>query len=230
MNRVHPHLRAIDVERLSVGEPVDGVAEHLASCPVCTEQVERLKAQARAFVDRRPATLVVPRIRARGRPSPWWQRWWWLSVPAAVTASFALMLAPSSPSEVRLKGSGLSVLVNGSTPVGPDSEFAAGDQLSFVVETSKPMHALVLGLEEGRPAMAFAPFGGRHSIVVPAGRAVLGDAVALDATTRREWLVWLLCDSPFSIDDLALPDVGTSARPVVERPGCTVQTLEVTRR
>lgn len=219
------HLRRIDLERLSVGEAVVG-AEHVAQCPECAATVQTMKTEARAFTQRRPAAAVVERVRAAS-PPPFWRRWW--PVLAVPLAAALVVVLSQKPDEVRMKGRTFSALLNGEVLLGPGVAVKAGDRLSFLVETQHAGHLLVLDLEAGRPITAFAPFDGRASVPVPAGRTVLPDGVTLDETTAPEWLVSLWCDRAFSLDALKLPAEVTTAPPKVEHPGCQVDVVELTR-
>jgi hypothetical protein len=220
------HLRPIDLERLSVGEVVVG-AEHVERCPECAATVQTLKLEARAFTQRRPAAVVVERVRAQ-RPGPWWSRWWpALAVPLAALLVF--VISSGRPDEVRLKGGGFSTLINGDVLLIPGVPVRAGDHLSFIVETQRPAQVLVLDLEADKPVTAFVPFGGRGSVAVPRGRTVLPDGATLDDSPAPEWLVALVCEDAVTLEALVLPAVVTRAPPVVEQPGCQVQVVELTR-
>jgi len=221
------HLRRIDVERLSTGEVVDG-AEHLDSCTECRAAVEALRLEAAAFVRAHPSRALVARIN-QARPAPLWRRWWPLVVPLAAAAAVASFVVVRQPTEVRLKGASISVLVNGASLLSSDSVVNAGDRLSFVVEAARPMHALVLDFEVGKPVSVFVPFEGAASLAVPAGRTVVPDGVVLDDAPVREWLVTLWCDRPVSVEQLALPVSWPDAPPQLSVEGCQVERVELRR-
>lgn len=220
------HLRRIDLERLSVGELVPG-ADHVAQCPECAATVQTMKLDAKAFTQRRPAAVVVERVNA-ARPPPFWRRWWpALAVPLA--AALVMVVLTQKPDDVRVKGRAFSALLNGEVLLAPGVAVKAGDRLSFIVETPQAGHLLVLDLEAGKPVTAFAPFDGRASVPVPAGRMVLPDGVTLDETSSPEWLVSLWCERALSLDELRLPAEVTTSPPKVEHPGCQVDVVELTR-
>lgn len=220
------HLRRIDLERLSVGEVVAG-GDHVAQCPECAATLQTMKLEAKAFTQRRPAAVVVERVRA-ARPPSLWTRWWpALAVPLA--AALVAVVLTQGPDEVRVKGRAFSALLNGEVLLVSGVPVKAGDRLSFIVETPHAGHLLVLDLEAGKPATAFAPFDGRASVPVPAGRTVLPDGVTLDETQAPEWLVSLWCERAIALDELRLPAEVTTSPPKVEHPGCHVDVVELTR-
>jgi hypothetical protein len=223
-----PHLRIIDLERLSVGESVPN-SDHVLQCPACAERLESMRREARAFLQRRPGALMVERIRA-ARPPPFWKRWWIVAAaPLAATVVGVLALRFKRPEAVRFKGKALKTVVNGEVLLAPGVLLKEGDALSFVVETQRPGHVLVVDVEEGKPITAFVPFGGNKTVPVQKGRTVLNDSVTLDGTASKEWLVSLFCNRPVSLEELALPAIGPTVRPIIEPAGCEVEVLELTR-
>jgi hypothetical protein len=219
------HLRRIDLERLSVGEAVIG-SGHLSKCQECSAAVEAIRLETRAFVQRRPSSLVVERVRALR--APWWRGWWpVIAVPLA--ASLALLVFVGAPDEVRFKGTSIAVFVNGDVPLGPGVAVHAGDTLSFVVESSRPGHVLVLDVETGRTARAFVPFGGQRSMAVGAGRTVLPEGVSLDDAAVAEWVVSLFCERPVALQDVEVTVPATGGTPVIRHDGCRVQVIDITR-
>jgi hypothetical protein len=187
-----------------------------------------MKREARSFLQRRPAAVVIERVRAARAP-PRWRRWW-PAAAVAVAAALALVVVNGrAPEQVRTKGSTFSTVVNGEAVLAPGLALHPGDHLAFVIETQRPGHALVLDLEEGKAVSAFAPFGGKASVAVPQGRTVLRDGVTLDDTSAAEWLVSLWCERALSIDELGLPAVVARPPPRIDPPGCRVEVFELTR-
>jgi hypothetical protein len=219
------HLRRIDLERLSAGEAVAD-ASHLAHCDACAAAVESIRLEARTFVQRRPAATVLEQVRARR--APWWRRWWPV-VAVSLAAGLAFLVFTGAPDEVRFKGTSFAVLVNGVVPLVPGVAVHAGDELSFVVESSRAGHVLVLDVETGRPVHAFVPSGGQRSMAIGAGRTVLPDGVRLDDAAVPEWVALLFCEGAVSLEDLELTAPAGGAAPVIRHEGCRVQVLSITR-
>lgn len=219
------HLRRVDLERLAAGERVVN-GEHVERCAECRAAVETIRADAAAFLRRRPAVDVVARVAAMREP--WWRRVWPL-VAVPVAASLVAVVLTQPRDVVRFKGGALTVLENGAPVVGPVRVVKAGAQLSFVVESSREAHALVLDLEVGKPPSAFVPFGGRASLPVSAGRTALREGVELDDTSAREWVVTLLCDHPVTLEGLQVADPVPDQAPALRVEGCAIEVLELVR-
>lgn len=220
------HPRRLELERLAMGEP-SAAQDHVAGCADCTATVAQLRGEARAFVARRPTQAFLENLDRRREPR--WKRWWPALGLVPLAAGLALVVLGREP-EVRLKGGGLQLFVtraertwplSGAEPAHP------GDRLTFVFDSPREGHLLVLDVEQGQAPTAFFPFGGATSAPVSSGRIALPDAVVLDDTRADEWLVTIFSPRALSLAEVAATlDGGV---PGYGCEGCTVEVRVLTR-
>jgi hypothetical protein len=179
------------------GRQGDVVRSHLRQCPTCGDRLRALQ--------REPEILPGP-----VHPRPRWRR------PIAAASGFAALagaialvaiLRPSEP-VVRAKGSlQLDVVVrrpDGRTePLIAGDALAAGDVLRFVVSTSEPGYAFLIGLDAAGSVSAYFPAVGTPASL-PAGRSqALPGSVVLDATLGAERFLLLHCNEATNVDVVA---------------------------
>lgn len=221
------HPRRLELERLAMGEQSEAQA-HVAGCPECSAAVAELAAQARAFVARTPATVLLDRLSARRQP--WWRRWAAALVLVPATAALVLFFARSPEPEARLKGSGLEISVTRAGMTAPllsSQRPRPGDRLTFVFQAPAAGHLILVDVERGRAPAVFFPFGAQGSAPIPPGRSVLPDAVELDSAQEDEWLL-----AVFSTRALSLAEVTASLDggvPTFSCEGCAVELRTLTR-
>jgi hypothetical protein len=194
----------VELERVSAGESVPVVAEHLAGCDGCRAHVEELRLKTDAFVRARPPERFLSQLEARARGAPVRRRLLvgaLASAAAVVVGAVLLTRGPAQP-PVLFKGGLLSIVVKrGGTvrPLKAGDLLQEGDSLRFSMTTTNAGHALVLNRDGRGQVTVVAPFNATAPQVVPAGTTVLEDAAILDATTGRETFVGLFSPTPFEV-------------------------------
>jgi hypothetical protein len=126
----------------------------------------------------------------------------------AVAASAVLFLVPDRDGAVRRKGAGLTMSVyrerGGQVEEALSGDaFAAGDRLRFEVELPHPGQLMIVGVErDGAVFRCYPPADDRSIRDEEVSRHVLAGAIQLDGSRGREEIHAILCDQPFSIDDV----------------------------
>ncbi len=226
-------LSELTIDRLLLddlgGAEREAVEAHLARSPDCRAAVEA----ARGFDATHP--LSPP-----GRVLPFRRRaarvWAPLAGGLALAAALALVLwrgpAGGPPGDgLRVKGGRFELEVHvhdgtRSRRVSSGAPVRPGDRVGFAVESDRPGHLLLLGIDargETYPCYPQTPDGRAAALAPSVGPRPLPAAVRLDATPGRERLVALFCPEPFSSADVARTlRAARAADPLpVLRPGCT---------
>ena len=202
-------LSDFSLDRLLAGE-LDGTAEgaravaHLKACDACSARVRAFDAENAAF----PAEVWVQGLafearRRAGRerasaPEAPRKRVMRTAVALAMAASIAAVAIgirpPASEDGVRIKGGGLSVLVNRggrAEVVLPGDRLRAGDQIRFEVSSASDGYAVILGADATPAVSVFSPV-----VPIHAGRQVLDGGVMLDDARGSERVIALICEQP----------------------------------
>lgn len=220
------HLRRVDIERVAAGERL--ALPHLNACEQCAVEIDRLRAEARAFAARRPAAHFIDALPRR-------KMHWYLPAFASVCASALVLLTYLPQPQVeqpRLKGSGLSLFVTraeATRPLESGERPKPRDRLTMVYDAPFDGHLLIIDAEQGKPLSALFPFGGSSSRPISAGRTVLADGFELDTTAASEWAVAIFSESELDLSafELQWPSGGSPADITCGR--CRIDVIELTR-
>jgi hypothetical protein len=227
-------------DRWHAGELEEAEAEdlemHLRGCTSCREREQQLSEQAQTFLAQFPklelqgrtGTLVVP-LKSRR-----WRALSLLGAGLAAAAGLALVLrqgppAPTSFSDTGARSKGAARIgfhVKHGTRVFTGTEgqnLYPGDQVRFVVSTSKPQHLAILSRDGAGKVSEYYP-GTGQSCAIPMGQNLaLETSVELDSTLGTEELWGVFCDAPFSVEPLRSTLASRHALPT--SLGCTVDRL-----
>ncbi|HYP87241.1 MAG TPA: hypothetical protein VEQ59_03795 [Polyangiaceae bacterium] len=197
---------------------------HVDSCARCTHRRQTLVADAAQFLQRFPEP---PRRTRAGNRS------YWVAGTTALAAAAALVLWLKMPTEQpgqRSKGEatqfGFFIKRGGQVTLGAAGQrVRAGDQLRFVVTTSKPQHIAIVGRDGSGAVFEYHAASG-HSVAVAGARdQALESSIELDAAPGPETVWAIFCDEPFELAPLksTLAGAGELQAP----PGCTLKKLEL---
>ncbi len=221
---------AIDLERLSAGEPVPTLDAHVKACPHCSGYLAQLTQTAEAFVKARPPQRFLAQLEKRERPASSTARW--VAVASAVAAVVLAIVTVRGPgsSGVSFKGSLVSITVKRGDAVSTlkDGEtLREGDALRFSVKVDRPGHALVLERDGRGKVTVVAPFNAKTPQRVAAGSTVLDDSAVLDATVGQETFVTVFAEAPFEVEPLVRQLESNQA---VSCAGCSVEASSFDKR
>lgn len=193
----HPSARdlellAFDGDDLHRGSSLES---HVRGCDVCRDTVHVLRADRDAFLVRRPPAAFVARLETQQSPAPRWP--FAVAAVGLVAAAAAVLLVPSAPPDVRLRGEGdgLRVLVSrGDGPATPHDgrPLEAGDILRFAVTTDVAGFAMIANVDDRGRVTTYV-----SSSPVDVGRDhVLPGSIALDDFVGVERLFLFVSDRP----------------------------------
>ena len=191
------HVSTLDLHRLRYGEldkaRTAEVRAHVDGCPVCTERLQAQHA-VRAEFEVRPVPAAL-RDAARRPRVPTWV---WALVPGLLVAALAFVVVlptdvSSSYEDVRYKGGGVEILLEGQGVIDPDAtRFHAGDRIQVRIA---PGHAGQAWVTDGHQVLGTFP--------VEAGKATLAPfSLTLDAEPGTEELVVLVAREKLRDDQI----------------------------
>jgi hypothetical protein len=216
-------LIAFDVGEAS-GSERSAIATHLESCRHCQVFIAEMHG---SFDSLPPAFLTgvvgAMHIASAREPSTRTRSTHWLGLfgLAGLAASLLLFVTPPEGPSTISKG-GLELVVyrdrGGSvTAVSSGESFSSGDRLRFSVDLPKAAFVAIVGVESsGRRYPAFPSRGGMAQKLEAGSAQLLADAIALDASTGKETLHLIACESTFEV---------TSLDPANPGPGCVARTF-----
>jgi hypothetical protein len=206
------HLDDLALELALDGTPSDAAAAHLATCAACQARLDA----ARAFDDALPA---LPAFQPRADATPVEvptaanRPWAWATV--LLVAAVALFAATAALQErddtFRVKGAGLALQVfkdeGGTSPRLRDGDAVEpGDRLGFRLRQRRAGHVMIIGVDQlDEPYLCYPQSNDGDAVELSASLEprVLPEAIRLDDTRGSELLVAVLCDEPFTFDEMA---------------------------
>lgn len=208
------------LDAYELGELKSPALEHVSTCPLCQE---KLRDRAAAFQSLRDREAMVRAIHlaVSGPERPRRKRWGWITGAGLATASAAILVTmrPGPPPEgMRSKGGmGLSVFVERDgtvTRARSGESFRAGERLRFELDLQESTDIMILGREaSGRVYAAFPSLGTETGSqrLEPGPDQLLPGAVILDASTGRETLYLVGCNTPFDSEEIEITERGARA-------------------
>lgn len=238
----HPSARdleclAFDPEAAHGGDPV---GTHVDGCRCCLETVERLRAERRAFLIRRPAAAFVARI-LDVKPGRF-RQWNRADFPASLLTAFgaaalalvvvtAFMLRGADEGVVHFKGAmvprlGLLLSRGGSkaAPLDARMPLFEGDVLRFEVELPEQAYVFIASLDSQGRFSRYFPARGASSALLEGGQQVVPESIVLDDFVGEERV--FLFTSPAPLEESALRQTLAEA---YERAGRTLARMDATR-
>ncbi len=209
------HLTDLALEYVLDGQRSEDATTHLESCTLCAERLEAAEA-----VELPPLPAQRPQQTTDSTPTPASQiepanrPWMWAIFGAVASAALVLLvvrgLAPSEPDGFRVKGNGLALQVfrdagEASERLRDGDLIAPGDRLGFRLRNRMDGHLLVFGIDATDATYVCYPQaqgGGSAPIVAQSRPTPLPEAIRMDDTPGAERIVALLCDAPFTLDDV----------------------------
>ena len=172
-----------------------------------------------------PASLIVPRVEARIRPT---RRWWPVVLPAILAATAGLWLAArpastldpqaqslTSQDTVRAKGPLQPVLqvMRAESPAGPKTKptavqpaerLTAGDRVQLRFQPRGAHHAVIVSVDGRGATTLHVPDSNDESTALPVGaqRFTVGHAYELDDAPDYERFFLITSDDPLDPDAL----------------------------
>ena len=206
------HVSTLDLHRLRYGEldkaRATEVRAHVDGCATCTERLQAQHAM-RAEFEVRPVPAALREASKRPRvPS-----WVWALLPGLMVAALALFVVlPADYEDVRYKGGGVELLLDGKGVVDPEAtRFHAGDRVQVRIA---PGHAGQAWITDGHQVLGTFP--------VEAGKATLAPfSLTLDGEPGTEQLVVLVSREMLRDDQIQRILVGR------RMPGVDVTYLEL---
>lgn len=206
------HISTLDLHRLRYGELEKAQAAelrgHLDQCPECRERLQAQHAM-RAEFEVRPVPAALREASRRPRVPTWV----WALVPGLLVAGLAFVVVlpadVSSPYEdVRYKGGGVEILLDGRGVVDPDAtRFNDGDRVQVRIAPRRAGHAWVT---DGHKVLG-------PSFPIEAGKAALAPfSLTLDAEPGSEKLVVIVAREKLQDDQIQQILVGGSRMPGVD--------------
>lgn len=201
------HLTDLALEHALDGSPLAGTEAHLAACAVCAGRL-----QAAGAVELPPLAFPSPSLAVQPAMAAPANRPVWIGLIAVAAALVLVALLPRDAGDgIRLRGEALTLQVwrdGGATSerLVDGDRVAPGDRLGFRVRHREPGHLLVLGLDDADAAYVCYPQAeGGRSVPVDASLELdpLPEAVRLDAVGASERLIAVLCDAPFTLDEVS---------------------------
>jgi hypothetical protein len=239
-----PSFLVLDSYLLDVLESADrqDFEAHIKTCATCQERLTEAD---------KPHTEVVNRILAAGlrdeRPEspPFRWRWWtaWAGA-AAVTATLFFFAGPqtrqpqTSPtidqpqsipvqrqrtSEIRLKGSPVSLLIYRQTPDGsklvlPDTVLNTNDRVQFAVSATTRGFAAVFGIN-GEQVSRYVPLENGPAVTITGNQEEpIEPAWELDRDGVNEQFQLLFCPAPFTLENA--PETASELLYWLPQPDC----------
>ncbi len=211
------HVSTLDLHRLRYGEldkaRTAEVRAHVDGCPTCTERLQAQHAM-RAEFEVRPVPAALREVSKRPRVPTWI----WAMVPGLMVAALALVVVlpadVGSPiEEVRYKGAGVELLLEGTGVVDPEAtRFHEGDRVQVRIAPGRAGHAWVT---DGHKVIG-------SSFPVEAGKATLAPfSLELDGEPGAEHIVVLVSREMLQEDQIQRILVGR------RMPGVDVTYLEL---
>jgi hypothetical protein len=210
------------VERLHLGELPKAEADALRAT-LGADELAALADDDAHFAADYPASLVLPRVRARaaarGRPSAWW-----LLVPALAVAASAALMVPGTGTSVaasgvttgadavedtRIKGLRSQLLVHRLRGDGGVEKLAdgalgrPGDRLQLAYVAGQHRYGAVASVDgRGNVTWHLPATGAAAATLEPKGQVVLPTSFELDDAPAYERFVFVAADAPFTLDSV----------------------------
>ncbi len=192
------HISTLDLHKLRYGEldktRTAEVRAHVDGCVTCKERLQSQQAMRAEF-----DVLPVPSALKEASRKPRVPAWVWALLPGLLVAGLAFVVVlPSdvgSPSEeIRYKGGGVELLLEGRGVVDPEStRFQAGDRIQVLIA---PGHGAQAWVTDGHAVLG-------PSFPVEAGKATLAPfSLILDAEPGPEQLVVIVAREKLRDDQI----------------------------
>lgn len=211
-----------------------GIAAHVASCPRCSERLERMRAEGADFA-RNVLPFTLEAVEQAASRLPWWRRpAFVLPLPAlAAVAAVLFLVRPAGPPDdyVGLKGGGgglgLTVFApgpSGVTPLRDGGIVAASAPIRFRVRASEGCHLWIASIDAAGTVSRLYPAPDTRSGWVLASEQDLPGGAILDGRPGME-RIYAIC-TPHA---LSWPEVVANVRASSGPPGSLRAPAPLTR-